>query len=53
MLKSEIPYDTTPEIQNIISKIGRTEDIKFSPDNKRFAITELYEKSIHLFSIKI
>lgn len=48
-----IKYETTSKIQSVISKIGRTEDVKFSPDNKRFAITELYEKSIHLFSFEI
>lgn len=52
MTDCTIPYETTPEIRQIISKIGRTEDLKFSPDYKRFAVTELFEKSVHIFSIE-
>lgn len=53
MKKGIIPYETTPEIEDKISKIGRTEDIKFSPDNKQFAIAETSSNKIHLFSIEI
>ena len=29
-----IPYVATPEVNKIISGMGRTEDTKFSPDNR-------------------
>ncbi|MGH7885949.1 MAG: hypothetical protein ACRENO_09675 [Thermodesulfobacteriota bacterium] len=53
MINSKINYETTTEISGIISNIGRTEDVKFSPDNKRFVIAEFLENKIHLFSIDV
>ena len=49
----EVKYNTSAKIKNILESIGRTEDIKFSPDNKRFAILEYLENKIHLLGIDI
>jgi len=49
----EVKYNTSKKIKNILKSIGRTEDIKFSPDNKQFAILEYLENKIHLLGIDI
>jgi len=46
-------YSTTPEIQKLIAKIGRTEDAKFSSDGRYLAIVEYLDNKIHLFEIDI
>ncbi len=49
----EVKYNTSAKIKNILESISRTEDIKFSPDNKRFTILEFLENKIHLLGIDI
>ncbi|MEE9344437.1 MAG: hypothetical protein V3U88_02400 [Methylococcales bacterium] len=49
----KIAFDASPDIKDVISKIGRTEDIKFSPDNKRLAVISYLDNQIYLFSIRI
>lgn len=45
----ELFYKTSEEIRAIINKIGRTEDVKFSPDNSRFVIAEFIANKLHFF----
>ncbi len=47
----KIAFAASPDLQDVISKIGRTEDIKFSPDNKRLAVISYLDNQIYLFSI--
>jgi 6-phosphogluconolactonase (cycloisomerase 2 family) len=46
-------YQTSPEIKAVINSLGRTEDIKFSPDGKYFAIAEYLAAKIRFFGISI
>lgn len=48
-----INYEATDEIRNRIEHIGRTEDIKFSPDGKQFIIVEFLASKLHLFTCDI
>ena len=38
MLSDQIEFDASPEVLTALSAIGRTEDIRFSPDNRLLAI---------------
>jgi len=53
MAESRIAYEASSEIRDVISRIGRTEDIKLSPDNKRLAIVDYLDHKVFLFSIRI
>ncbi len=53
MNEFEIKYKTTDGIRNVIDSIGRTEDVKFSSDNRFFAVLEFLENKIHLFTVDI
>ena len=46
-------YEATDKIRSIINDIGRTEDIKFSPDSSKFIIVDFLESKIHLFTYQI
>lgn len=51
--ESRIAYEASSEIRDVISRIGRTEDIKLSPDNTRLAVIDYLDNRIFLFSIRI
>ena len=53
MAASRIAYEAPSEIRDVISGIGRTEDIKLSPDNKQLAVVDYLDNRIFLFSIRI
>ena len=53
MAESRIAYEASSEIRDVISRIGRTEDIKLSPDNTRLAVVDASDNRIFLFSILI
>ncbi len=48
-----IAYDAADEVRAVISTIGRTEDIKFSPDNSMLAIAAYIQNKIFFLSCKI
>ena len=48
----KLEYNTTDQIRHIIRRIGRTEDVKFSPDNSRFIIAEFITNKLHFFSVE-
>lgn len=52
MSNMKLGYDTTGEIRRIIDGIGRTEDVKLSPDNNLFAIPEFLDNKLHIFTIQ-
>ena len=51
--QARIDYDASPQIRDVLSGIGRTEDVKFSPDNSRLAIVDYVNNKLILFSIRI
>ena len=53
MKKERIEYKASPDIRSFITEIGRTEDIKLSPDNNRMAIAGFLSNKVYLFTIRI
>jgi hypothetical protein len=50
---ARIDYDAGPGVREVVAAIGRTEDVKLSPDNRRLVILDYFAKKIFLFSIRI
>jgi hypothetical protein len=46
-------YDAPAGVHDVIARIGRTEDITLSPDNRRLVILDYFGKRIFVFSIRI
>jgi hypothetical protein len=40
----EISYTAPDFVQSVINRLGRTEDLRFSPSNKRLAVSEFSNK---------
>src|SRR5688500_18220719 len=53
MTYARIAYDASSGVRDALTRIGRTEDVKLSPDNTRLAIPDYFGKRIFLFSIRI
>jgi hypothetical protein len=50
---AQIHYHATQEVRDIIAAIGRTEDVKFSPNNRRIAVAGFIENKFAVFAISI
>ncbi|WP_193176831.1 hypothetical protein [Oricola nitratireducens] len=48
-----VAVDISSPVQAVVSRLGRTEDIRFSPDNRRLAIAGYAKNSCFLFDIRI
>jgi len=46
-------YQATENVNRVIANLGRTEDIKFSPNNKRLAIAEFANSKIAVLGVRI
>src|SRR5262245_53317664 len=46
-------YDASPEVRAVVARIGRTEDVKLSPDNRRLAVVDYFNNKVFLFSVRI
>lgn len=53
MTNARIDYNASADVRAVLSGIGRTEDVKFSPDNSRLAIVDYVSNEIFLFSVRI
>jgi WD40 repeat protein len=49
----QISYQATETVERVIADLGRTEDVKFSPNNKRLAVAAFANNSIALFDIRL
>ena len=47
----KINYTASEQVRNVIESLGRTEDIKFSPNNKRLAVAGYNRKRIAVFDL--
>ena len=45
--------EASPEIRKAISGLGRTEDIVFSPDDRRLAVVDYVAEKVFIFAIRI
>jgi len=50
---SSIPFDASPEAREALHGFGRTEDIRFSPDNRRLALPSFDHDSIAVVDVDI
>ena len=50
---AQIHYHATQEVRDIIAAIGRTEDVKFSPNNRRIAVAGFIENKFAVFGFSI
>ena len=48
-----IEYKASDQVRDIIASLGRTEDVRFSPNNRRLAITAFRENAVGLFDVDI
>ena len=49
----EIDYRASDEVRNVIASLGRTEDVRFSPNNRRLAIAAFRQNAVAVFDIEI
>lgn len=48
-----IPFEASAHVKNMLNNIGRTEDLAFSPDNRRLAIAAYSQNMILMLDIEI
>ena len=49
----QIKISASEDVQKALAEIGRTEDIKFSPDNRRLAIAGFLKNKILIVNVLI
>jgi hypothetical protein len=49
----EIEYRASPRATDAIASLGRTEDVRFSPSNRRLAVAAFTRNRIAVFDIDI
>jgi hypothetical protein len=52
-LDLEIPYECPPAVETVLEQVGRTEDVRFSPSNRRLALAGFVKNSIAIAEIEI
>ncbi|PHS71053.1 MAG: hypothetical protein COB23_02000 [Methylophaga sp.] len=50
---NKLDYHASPELHRVIASIGRTEDVKFSADEKLLAVVDFLVDKVHLFKISL
>ncbi len=50
---ARIEYEAPQHVRDVISSLGHTEDVKFSPNNRRLAVAELVKNKIAVFDISV
>ena len=53
MTSARLVYAAPADVADVIAKIGRTEDVALSPDNRRLVILDYFGQRIFVFSIRI
>ena len=49
----ELPFAADSTVHALLARLGRTEDVRFSPDNRRLAVTAFTEDVVALFDVEI
>lgn len=52
-LGSALPIQADPDVRAAIGRIRRTEDIRFSPDDRRLAVVDYSAECLHLFEVDL
>jgi hypothetical protein len=50
---SQINYMASEHLRDIVACLGRTEDVRFSPSNRRLAVAGFFKNKIAVFDILI
>jgi len=50
-MSAEVKYSASVEAQRVIAGLGRTEDVQFSPSNRRLAVAAFHANRIAVFEI--
>ena len=50
---ARIEYSAPQHVRDVISSLGRTEDVRFSPNNRRLAVAEFFKNKVAIFDISI
>ena len=53
MTDIRVAYSAPKHVDDVIAMLGRTEDIRFSPDNKRLAVAGFSRNAIAIFDVEI
>lgn len=53
MIANPLPIEAPPEVREVMGWIGRTEDIRFSPNNRRLALNDFLEQRIYVFAVRL
>ena len=49
----QIDYVAPQHVRDVVTSLGRTEDVRFSPSNRRLAVVELWKNKITIFAVSI
>ena len=49
----EIEYRASDEVRDVIASLGRTEDVRFSPNNRRLAIAAFRHNAVAVFDVEV
>lgn len=49
----ELHYVAPPSVTDALSRLGRTEDVRFSPGNRRLAVASFHRNRVVVFDIDI
>lgn len=49
----EVDYDAPQHVRDAVAALGWTEDVKFSPSNRRLAVAGFLENKIAVFDVSI
>ncbi|MBM3275313.1 MAG: hypothetical protein FJZ00_09180 [Candidatus Sericytochromatia bacterium] len=47
----DVVYDAPPHVRAVVASLGRTEDVRFSPDGRRLAVAAFTRNRIALFDV--
>lgn len=50
---ARVEFVAAPSVREALSRIGRTEDVRFSPDNRKLAITGFAKNTCLIFDIEV
>ena len=52
-MSAEVPYSASVAAHRVIADLGRTEDVQFSPSNRRLAVAAFHHNRIAVFDVAI
>src|SRR5437764_12918639 len=50
-MSAEVQYSASVEVERVIASLGRTEDVQFSPSNRRLAVAAFHANRIAVFEV--